>query len=307
MIEKNTQEIKNILERLVQPLDAQEKERLREEVFRDSTMRGIHMWRGYHLYDKERYEMCKEMMVTPHIIDMEFSSWMEAAGFLCTLQLKRSDLTLEYRKYLIGQIFNFERIKNGEDNKPDAKLRVASELSSILHFAAGTVIKYGAFASSVDVIFDADNDFAKSILSGKIKVSHENVVELSRLKGDEIRTVARSAREEKLDHITFSYIRNEVKWSYMQQRNPSIRRERREEKETEKPAIRKMPEYDPDAEVNSLCMTIDYWISSIQRVNNSDNMIKITNKASLQLMKKLSFLEHSIQDIQRSLVERTGE
>lgn len=307
MTEKNAQEIKETLERLVQPLDSMGKELLREEVFRDSTMRGIHMWRGYHLYDKERYEMCKEMMVTPHIIDMEFASWLEAASFVCTVQLKRTDLTTEYKKYLIGQAFNFERVKNGDENKSDAKYSVASELASKLYLATGTVIKYGIFASAMDVIFDAEIDFAKNILSGKLKVSHENVVELSRLKGDEIRAVAKSAREEKLDHLTFPYIRNEVKWSYMQQRNPSIRRERREEKENEKPAIRNMPQYDPDAEVNSLCMTIDFWISSIQRVNNSENMLKITNKASLQLMKKLSFLEHSIQDIQHALVERTGE
>ena len=67
-----------------------------------------------------------------------------------------------------------------------------------------------------------------------------------------------------------------------------------------------MPEYDPDSEVNSLCMTIDSWVSSIQRVNNKCDLSKITNKASLNLMKKLSFLEHTIHDIQDSLVERTG-
>ena len=51
-------------------------------------------------------------------------------------------------------------------------------------------------------------------------------------------------------------------------------------------------------------MTIDSWISSIQRVKNSESFGKITNKASLQLMKKLSFLEHTINTLQESLVER---
>ena len=68
-----------------------------------------------------------------------------------------------------------------------------------------------------------------------------------------------------------------------------------------------MPVYDPDSEVNSLCMTIDSWISSIQRVSASENFEKITLKASLQLMKKLSFLEHTINAVQESLVERTNE
>ena len=55
-----------------------------------------------------------------------------------------------------------------------------------------------------------------------------------------------------------------------------------------------MPEYDPDAEVNSLCMTIDSWVSSIKRVNNSENFPKTTYSASLKLVKKLSILEHTI-------------
>ena len=156
------------------------------------------------------------------------------------------------------------------------------------------------------MIFDQSREFARSILSGEIRISHENMIELSRLKPDEIRAVAKSAEEENLERISLSYIRNEVKWSHVQQRAPSSRRERRERKIAEKPAIRQMPEYDPDSEVNSLCMTIDSWISSIQRVDNSENLSKITTKASLRLMKKLSFLEHTINNIQDTLVERTG-
>ena len=68
-----------------------------------------------------------------------------------------------------------------------------------------------------------------------------------------------------------------------------------------------MPEYDPDSEVNSLCMTIDSWISSIQRVNSSDNFPKISHTASLRLMKKLSILESTINVVQESLVERTDD
>ncbi len=69
--------------------------------------------------------------------------------------------------------------------------------------------------------------------------------------------------------------------------------------------IRQMPKYDPDSGVNSLCMTIESWISSIQRVRNSEDFMKITEQASLRLMKKLSGLEYVINATQESLVERT--
>ncbi len=112
--------------------------------------------------------------------------------------------------------------------------------------------------------------------------------------------------EEKLDHITLSYIRNEVKWSHINTKSPVSRREKTEEKAKTNVNIRQMPEYDPDSEVNSLCLTIDSWISSIQRVRGSENFPKITNTASLKLMRKLTVLEHTINTIQESLVERTN-
>ena len=66
-----------------------------------------------------------------------------------------------------------------------------------------------------------------------------------------------------------------------------------------------MPKYDPDSGVNSLCMTIDSWISSVQRVRTSEDFPKITEQASLRLMKKLSGLEYVLNGMQDSLVERT--
>ena len=65
-----------------------------------------------------------------------------------------------------------------------------------------------------------------------------------------------------------------------------------------------MPVYDPDSEVNSLCMTMNSWISTIQRVMSNGKLELITEKASLRLMKELSFLEHTINTMQDTLVER---
>lgn len=304
----STMEIKTKeqFDRLVQPLDDIGRRHLREEVFLDDSKRMVHIWRGYHLADKERYEACIEAMVEPQIMYMEFTNWIEAAIFICDKELQREDLSHEYKKYLVGQSLNFLKRSRRDDNLNDGKYCIASEVAVKQYLAGGTVMKYGYFAEAIDMVFDQNREFARSILLGEVRISHENMIELSRLKPDELRAIAKSVGEDKLDRISLSYIRNEVKWSHIQQRAPSSRREKREAKITEKPAIRQMPEYDPDSEVNSLCMTIDSWISSIQRVDNPDNLSKITTKASLRLMKKLSFLEHTITNIQDSLVERTG-
>ncbi len=108
-----------------------------------------------------------------------------------------------------------------------------------------------------------------------------------------------------MNKITLSYIRHEVKLCHIQQRGIVSRKEKQELEEAENVGIRRMPKYDPDSGVNSLCMTIESWISSIQRVKNSDDFCRITEKASLNLMKKLSGLEYIINEMQNALVERT--
>ena len=168
-------------------------------------------------------------------------------------------------------------------------------------------MKYHAFANAVDNIYDQCTTLAEQILMGRTRISHENILELSRLMPEEIKKLAYSVAKDKVNHITLSFIRNEVKWSHIQESAPVSRRIQREQKLNKQASIRQMPEYNPDAEVNSLCMTIDSWISSIQRVHNSEKFAKISNKASLQLIKKLTLIEHTINVIQESLVERKDQ
>ncbi len=294
------------LERLVQPYSADSKEIMKQELLAHPEMRLIHVWNGSHLSDRESYEICRKEGISVSIEKMEFSSINEAAIYVCGNQMKRSDLSVEYKKYLIGQRCFYEQAIRADTESSESKYAIASVLASELYISAGTVRKYFQYAMAIDAVFDQDDGFAKKLLSGNIKISHENAIELSRLKPEELSAIARSSAEEMVDHITLSYIRNEVKWSHIQPRNSITRKEYSGVKEKHKASIRQMPEYDPDAEANSLCMTIDSWISSIKRVNNSENFPKITHIASLRLMKKLSLLENTINSIQDSLVERTG-
>ncbi len=65
-----------------------------------------------------------------------------------------------------------------------------------------------------------------------------------------------------------------------------------------------MTVYEPDSEVNSLSMTIESWITSMQRVNSKVDLSRITKDARLTLIKELSFLENTVVNLQHSLIER---
>lgn len=296
-------------ERLVPPAKSADLKYLQNEVLNDKDGRIIHTWRGNHLNDKERFELCKELNLPVEIREMVFDSWQDAAIHICNYELKNPNISDEYKKYLIGQSLLYRIQQREKNGNTGVKYSCANELAHELYISAGTVLKYGVFSSAMDAVINQSLEFGQKILMNSIRISHENVIELSRLKPEEIRSVAQSALRDNIDHISLQYIRSEVKWRYImpQIASDGKRRDRRKQIEVCSPEIRKMPEYDPDSEVNSLCMTIDSWISSIQRVKNSENFERITTKASLRLMKKLSFLEHTINSTQESLVERTNE
>ena len=297
----------SLIERLIQPYSESSLEMLKRDLVEDPESRTIHVWRGYHLSDKEAFDICRLNRMTFSMEEMKFAGIEEAAIYVCKREIERQDLIPEYRKYLIGQRYHYEYALRAESRTNDSKLSVATAIADELVISAGTVLKYAQYASALNTVFDIDGTFAKDILIGKLKISHENIIELSRLRSEEIRSIAKSSYGEKSGHITLGFIRSEVKFSHVLPRNPVSKRERAEERIKIKPAIREMPEYDPDSEVNSLCMTIDSWISSIKRVKSSENFPKITHIASLRLMKKLSLLENTITQVQESLVERTGE
>lgn len=296
-----------LFQRLIQPISEKNLEKDIATIQSRHENITIRVWNNTHLCDKSLYDFCCTKKIPYQVKSLSFNEYDAAAFYICKRQLLRTDLANEYRKYLIGQAFYYRSQFFSGDDQNNTKQGIALQISKEFYVSAGTVLKYNLYSSAMNTIFEHCEKLASAILLGKIKISHENMIELSRLRPEEIRSIEKSVTQEGLDHLTLSYIRNEVKWCHVQPRSTlRSRREKKEDKMSKHAAIRQMPVYDPDSEVNSLCMTIESWISSMERVRNSDNFTKITSKASLHLMKKLSFLEHTIHSMQESLVERTN-
>ena len=310
MIEDNNYAIKTLplFKRMVQPFNVSEVEKTKEDLMNNPDLRVIQTWRGNHLKDEQKYELCKSLSLPVTISELYFESWEEAALFVCENQLERKDLTDEYRKYLVGGLFHYKLLQAGDLSKAESKTNLANDIGKHQYVSGGAVQKYKLYFDALNFIFDCSESLAKRILLGQTRVSHENTIELSRLNKDELCSLSKIIEGDNVSYITLSYIRNEVKWSHIQEAKPKQRAEteHKSKRNVGKVAgIRKMPEYNPDAEVNSLCMTMDSWVSSIERVKKSENFGKISGKASLQLMNKLTFLQHTISGIQESLLERT--
>ena len=178
--------INEMLLRLIQPYDFKAREQLMHDLLAHPEKRTIHIWNGMHLDDVEAHNICKQCGLNMVVQEVDFADISEASVYICKRQLKRSDIASEYRKYLIGQRFFCEQAIRSDAKSADSKYAVASAIASELYISTGTVLKYSVYANAMNTIFDQDIMFAKSILTGKVRISHENTIELSRLKPEEI-------------------------------------------------------------------------------------------------------------------------
>ena len=293
------------LKRLYQPITEKKRSETAITALHSTERKTIDTWQGFLLSCPGEVSANVTNSST-NLIEHDFKDVEEAGSFVCTKQLRRKDLTNSYRKYLIGKKFCFEEAIFHRDNKnmQNVKYRIAYKIGEEENISGGTVLKYNAYSTAIDTIYKNAEELAFHILMEHLKVSHENTIELSRRASDEIRYISKSVIQQRLKHLTYQDIRHECAWKHTNSKATISRSERREQKDTSSASIRQMPEYNPDADVNSLCMTIDSWVSSIKRVNQNVDFSTITRKATINLVRQLTILEQTINILQKTLTER---
>ena len=293
------------LKRLYQPITEKSRSENAIPALHSTDRKTIDTWQGFLLSCPSGLSL-NAATASTDLIEHDFKDIDEAGSFVCSNQLRRKDLTNSYRKYLIGKKFYYEEAIFHRDNKniQNVKYRIAYKIGEEENISGGTVLKYNAYSTAIDTIYKNAEELAFHILMEHLKVSHENTIELSRRASDEIRYISRSVIQQRLKHLTYQDIRHECAWKHTNSKAVISRSERREQKDTSSASIRQMPEYDPDADVNSLSMTIGSWVSSIKRVNQTVDFSTITRKATINLVRQLTILEQTINMLQKTLTER---
>jgi hypothetical protein len=163
--------------------------------------------------------------------------------------------------------------------------RTRERLSEEYNISHVTILNYEKYSQALDLLSIVVPELVPKILSGEIKISHENTVELSRVPYQEIKSLSQIISDDASE-----FVRNLHK--VLSKKHGS----------TEKPhfsvpagSVKEMPAYDPDAEISSLALTIPSWVSSINRTCSASNLRGATYKARNKLEKQLLELKESIE------------
>ena len=297
---------------LMHPLSEKEFLSLRENILDGGTTYSIAAWNEYLIDGYERYMICRQENIPYHVHRIGFSCREHAITWICREQLKKGNLTNERYRYLIGKRYETERIvRNDSGTEPSQQTshnklqntnsyRTALKLGEEYSLSHNTVYKYGVYSRMVDIIMEKDADLAQKILSGKLRVSHDNIIELSRLPQENIKRLNKTLSKDGIDHIVISDILRGFQWKrVVEPRTKTIPQE-------EIP-IKQMPQFDPNAAPSSLAYTMPSWEGTIKRIRNETDFQIVSEDVKNKLAFQIRQLQNTLDTLSKKMEDNSNE
>ena len=301
---------------LIRPLTEVEYHQLEANIISEGCRDAIITWKGFIIDGHNRYEICRKNRIPFQTKEMFFETKEEAIIWICTNQLGRRNISDETRKYLIGVQYESEKIIRQKRNiagnnqytscpsflDDDAAYRqkiaiqmtdhhaTASRIAVENHVSHGTVQKYGIYSRALDAIKEKCPELFQKLLSGRYKISHQNLIDLSKLSASEIRKVVKRFDDHAQPFTPYKNTRAEMqKVSSSPKGRPSGA--------SPAPSVKDTPKYDPDAEITSLTLTIPTWISSMNRVEKVTDFQSISDNARARTVDVLQELYRKVLEM----------
>lgn len=289
---------------LISPLSQREFEVLESNIVRDGCREPISIWDGVILDGHNRYAICRKLHIPFSVVSVHIASRQDAISWICENQLGRRNISEETRKYLIGKRYEAEKHKDTEKNlyrgtnPPVSKMytpensqekwpRTSDALGHEYHLSFATVQKYGRYAKAIDILAEKHRVIVPKILSGQVKLSQDRVIELAQLPERNAKIICQqicSNNEESLPYLSTRKI---------------LSGSAREKHKT----VKDMPDFDPDAEVSILTLTIPSWRGIMGRAQTSLTIHPVSSKAKMKLRNELESLFQSISELMNATSE----
>ena len=311
-------------QQLIRPLTSKEYKQLEANILADGCRDPITVWDGCIIDGHNRYEICHKHNIPFKLHKVKFETREEVIQWICANQLGRRNLNEEARKFLIGKQYETEKVINARKNemgynqykKADKKVpygkvvadvekappfsshKTAMRIAEENHISEGTVQKYGFYSRAIDEIEKKSPKMVSKILSGKYKISYNNIMELAKLSADEIERIYERIEQKEQSYVPYSNSRQ----VFIDERKGANETRFKPEK-LEGTTVKDMPAFDPDAEISSLRLTVPSWTSSIERVMNKTDFEKTTKNARKSLIDVLLIMQHKILELLSKLKE----
>lgn len=239
--------------------------------------------------------------------ERHFFSINEAITYSCLESLRQTDLTNEKFRYCVGRLYIAQKGLMSEHYpildqcpsktfpKPQSRYVTAALLPAEKSMSHSVIYKCSLYSAAIDEIDRKAPEIAEELLHGRFKLSYTDTLEFSKLSPEGMRLAHRRIKTgaDLSDFLPAA------------QRMP--RRCEKPKSASCYPEIKRMPKYDPDAEISSLALTIPMWISSINRTKSLAKFHEASLNALMRLEQQLVSLRQCIGEIQIKIQEGSHE
>lgn len=297
--------------KLIIPLQMKEYQHLENDIVRNGCIRPIITWHGIIVDGHKRFEICLRHKIAYKTEEMTFDSKEAVISWICANQLKRKDISFEARKFLIGMQYESEKIISGRRTAKEMSVQEKSRgrpphTSKVEHTTAKkvgdknyvshtTVQKYAAFTRALEEIGKKEPALVPKLLSGEYRLSHNQILGIAQMSVEDVKKFNRRIETDPTPFLYYKYMRNDHPAEKDEAGNEPIK--------NNGPSVKDMPQYDPDAEINSLALTIPSWRSSIERTKAHADLKAISPEAKKRVLKALYELRITVSDMMLTIQE----
>ena len=213
---------------MILPLVKERYLRLEADIVRNGCRDPVKLWQGILVDGLNRIRICKNHKLQYQTEELVFSDRDEVIAYIASIQLLRSDVPEETRRYLIGKRFEAEKAvahrqkisdwnlytRNADIHglayrvfnpaqlpRPNQSIRTpaAFRLANEYCVSADTIDKYGRCAKAIDIIAEKDIALAKMLISGKYRIAQSVIVAIAKRTPQEMEKIRKNiAAEEPL-------------------------------------------------------------------------------------------------------------
>lgn len=301
---------------MVAPYTDKARSELKTRLLFSGCSSPIRVWDNMILVDYEIFDLCKTFRIPFKVAQVSLNCYDEAIVWICKNQLVRKDLQEKMRQYLIGKRFLAERDLGAREAAKGRRSRTGKMTEEVIidtnlydstatktchrlgceyHISFTTVRKYGVFAELIDSFRSKDPALVDKLLSEKIRISHESLVEISQLSTVEFTRLSRYFLKNGDSRPTYAKFRAMIDEPHKKEPVQPVA--------SPTGTIKDMPAFDPDGEVYSLALTIPSWIGSIKRTQSVSDFSKVSESAGAKLIYELDQLTFSVEGIRDKLTK----
>ena len=161
---------------------------LEKSLLEDGCRDALIIWNNTLIDGHNRYAICKKHNIQFKTKSMDFDSNEHIESWIIQNQLSRRNLTNQQRTYFLGKLYEQNKKQHGgarQSSGQNDHLKTSDIIASKHRVSSKTVIRASEFSTAVDQIDkNVGGDFKSTLLSGNIKISNEDIKELSLLDKD---------------------------------------------------------------------------------------------------------------------------